>query len=54
MSKKGSGFTPAAISRITSATAKNHGGQIPKGSFAGKAQSSAAKAMTLPAQGKKG
>ncbi len=46
MSKKGSSFTPAAISRITSATAKSHGGQIPAGSFAAKAQSIAAKTAT--------
>jgi len=46
MSKKGSSFPPAAISRITSATAKSHGGQIPAGSFAAKAQSIAAKAAT--------
>lgn len=43
MSKQGTPFNAAAVSRITSATAKSNGGQIPAGSFASKAQSSFAK-----------
>lgn len=43
MSKQGTPFNAAAISRITSATAKGNGGQIPAGSFASKAQSVVAK-----------
>lgn len=43
MSKQGTPFNTAAVSRITSATAKSNGGQIPAGSFAAKAQSIAAK-----------
>lgn len=43
MSKQGTPFNAAAVSRITSATAKGNGGQIPAGSFASKAQSSFAK-----------
>lgn len=43
MSKKGTPFNAAAISRITGATAKGNGGQIPAGSFASKAQSHHAK-----------
>lgn len=43
MSKQGTPFNAAAVSRITSATAKSNGGQIPAGSFAAKAQSIAAK-----------
>jgi len=43
MSKQGTPFNAAAISRITSATAKGNGGQIPAGSFAANAQSIAAK-----------
>ena len=38
MSKQGTPFNAAAVSRITSATAKGNGGQIPAGSFAAKAQ----------------
>lgn len=34
MSKQGTPFNAAAVSRITSATAKSNGGQIPAGSFA--------------------
>lgn len=43
MSKQGTPFNAAAISRITSAASKGNGGQIPAGSFASKAQSSFAK-----------
>jgi hypothetical protein len=43
MSKQGTPFNAAAVSRITSATAKGNGGQIPAGSFAAKAQSTFAK-----------
>lgn len=35
-------MTPSASARIQSATAKTHGGQVPKGSFAATAQSAAA------------
>ena len=35
-------MTPEAAARIQSATAKSHGGQVAKGSFAAKAQSAAA------------
>lgn len=34
-------MTKAAASRIQSATAKNHGGKVPKGSFAARAQAAA-------------
>ena len=53
MSKKGSSFNTAAISRITRATAQVHSGQIPAGSFAAKAQSIAAKATAPTPSGKK-
>jgi hypothetical protein len=43
MNKQNTPFNTAAVSRITSATAKANGGQIPAGSFASKAQSSHAK-----------
>lgn len=46
MSKQGTPFNAAAVSRITSATAKANGGQIPAGSFASKAQSHFAKGST--------
>lgn len=36
-------MTPAAASRIQSATARSHGGQTPAGSFAARAQSAAAR-----------
>lgn len=36
-------MTPAAAARIQSSTAKAHGGQTPKDSFAARAQSSASK-----------
>lgn len=36
-------MTTTAAARIQSATAKTHGGQVAKGSFAARAQSSAAK-----------
>ena len=52
MSKKGSSFDAKAITRITSATAKANGGQIPAGSFAAKAQGIAAKAATPTQTGK--
>lgn len=50
MSKKNSAFDAAAVSRITRATAKANGGQIPPRSFAAKAQSQFAKvsASTSP------
>lgn len=35
-------MTKAAASRIQSATAKQHGGSVPNGSFAARAQSAAA------------
>lgn len=34
-------MTKAAASRIQSATAKHHGGKVPKGSFAARAQAAA-------------
>ena len=43
MSKQKTPMTPAAAARIQSATAKQTGGQIPKGSFPAKAQKAAAK-----------
>lgn len=43
MSKGKAPMTKAAASRIQSATAKANGGRTPKGSFAAKAQSAAAK-----------
>ncbi|MCH8497640.1 MAG: hypothetical protein LAT63_04145 [Marinobacter sp.] len=43
MSKAKTPMTPAAAARIQSATAKQNGGKTPKGSFAAKAQSSAAR-----------
>ena len=51
MSKKGS-FNAAAVSRIMKATANANGGKVPAGSFAAKAQSIAAKAVTPTAAGK--
>ncbi|MDO4232185.1 MAG: hypothetical protein Q4D19_08640 [Lautropia sp.] len=36
-------MTPAAASRIQSATARSHGGKTPAGSFASRAQSAAAR-----------
>lgn len=53
MSKKGSSFNAAAVSRITSTVAKANGGRIPAGSFAAKAQSVAAKAAAPTHAGKK-
>jgi hypothetical protein len=41
-SGKSTPMTPADAARIQSATAKSHGGQVPKDSFAGRAQSAAA------------
>lgn len=52
MSKSKTPMTPAAASRIQSATAKANNGQTPKGSFAAKAQTVAAKNTTTPAKGK--
>ena len=43
MSKQGTPFNAAAVSRITTAAAKGNGGKIPAGSFASKVQSSFAK-----------
>lgn len=43
MSKKSTPMTQDAASRIQSATAKKGNGQVPKGSFASKAQSIAEK-----------
>ncbi|ADZ91981.1 hypothetical protein [Marinomonas mediterranea] len=46
MSKIKTPMTSAAAARIQSATAKANGGKTPKGSFAAKAQSAAAKNST--------
>jgi len=46
MSKAKSTMNQAAASRIQAATAKANGGTVPKGSFAAKAQSTAAKNST--------
>ena len=44
MAKSNSGkMSGSAVSRIQSATAKGNGGNVPKGSFASRAQSSSAK-----------
>lgn len=43
MSKAKSPMTPNAAARIQGATAKANGGVVPKGSFATRAQSAAAK-----------
>jgi hypothetical protein len=43
MRKQGTPFNEAAVSRVTSATAKSNGGQIPLGSLGAKAQRSFAK-----------
>ena len=43
MSKSKSSMNKAAASRIQSTTAKSNGGQTPKGSFAARAQTAAAK-----------
>ena len=43
MPKSKGSMNKAAASRIQSSTAKSNGGQTPKGSFAAKAQSAAAK-----------
>lgn len=43
-------MSPAAAQRIQSATAKKHGGATPKGSFAAKAQSVAAKNASSKSQ----
>lgn len=53
MSKKGPSFNAAAVSRITSATAKVHGGKIPAGSFAANVQRIAAKVPMPAPVGKK-
>ncbi len=54
MSKRGTPFNAAAISRITSATAKSNGGQIPAASFAAKAQSTFAKSGSVASKGSTG
>jgi hypothetical protein len=46
MSKKGTPFNAAAVSRVTHATARIHGGKIPAGSLGATAQKSFAKAST--------
>ncbi|MDG5898439.1 hypothetical protein E2650_00680 [Shewanella xiamenensis] len=43
MSNNKTPMTPAAAARIQSGTAKQNGGQVPKGSFGARAQSGAAK-----------
>lgn len=43
MSKTKTPMTPEAASRIQSSTAKQNSGSVPKGSFAARAQSGAAK-----------
>lgn len=53
MSKPGTPFDAAAVSRVTSTTAKANGGQIPAGSLGAKAQSSFAKASSAVKGGKK-
>lgn len=45
-------MTPKAAARIQSATASKNGGSVPKGSFASRAQSVAAKTVTTQ-QGRK-
>ncbi|MBN8239885.1 hypothetical protein JF541_12045 [Marinobacter hydrocarbonoclasticus] len=50
MSKAKTPMSPAAAARIQSATAKQHGGNTPKGSFAAKAQSAAARNMASSGQ----
>ena len=52
MSKSKTPMTPAAASRIQSATAKANGGQTPKSSFAAKAQTAAAKNTATPTKNK--
>ena len=44
--KSSTPMTPAAASRIQSATAKSNGGQVSSNSFASRAQSAAAKNST--------
>ena len=53
MSKPGTPFNAAAVARVTSATAKSNGGQIPAGSLGAKAQSSFAKSTNAGKGGKK-
>lgn len=43
---RGNPMTPQAASRITSATAKTHGGGVAKGSFAARAESAAHRPST--------
>lgn len=52
MSKNKTPMTPAAASRIQSATAKAGNGQTPKASFAARAESAAAKNTNTPTKGK--
>jgi len=40
---KSTPMTQQAVSRIQSSTAKSHGGSVPKGSFASRAQAAAAR-----------
>lgn len=42
MSKSKTPMTPGAAARIQRTVAKQHGGQVPKGDFAGRAQRAAA------------
>lgn len=48
MSKKGTPFNAADVTRVTRATAKSNGGKIPAGSLGATAQRSFAKASTPP------
>lgn len=50
MNKAKTPMSPAAAARIQSSTAKQNGGCIPKGSFAAKAQSAAARNMASSGQ----
>ena len=50
MNKAKTPMSPAAAARIQSTVAKQHGGSVPKGSFAAKAQSAAAKNMAKGGQ----
>ncbi len=43
MTKSKTPMTPEAAARIQGHTAKQNGGQVPKGAFAGRAQRAAAK-----------
>jgi hypothetical protein len=53
MSNNKTPMTPQAAARIQSATAKQNGGSVPKGSFAAKATSAAAKNSGNGKQGSK-